>query len=81
VTSNSQGQPVVIFSATPVTAWGACQQILFIPVSGGMNSAGQYLLSSGGSMDVYVTVTLTPGYPGLWTITASETDVSMTTGT
>ena len=81
VTSNSQGQPPIIFTPTPVTAWATTSQILFIPTSGGMNSAGQYLLSAGGSMDVYLTITLTPGYAGLWTITASETDVSMTTGT
>ena len=81
VTSNSQGQPPIIFTPTPVTAWATCSQILFIPTSGGMNSAGQYLVSSGGSMDIYLTITLNPGFAGLWTITASETDVSMVTGT
>ena len=80
VSSNSQGQPPVIFTGTLVPASGTVSQILFIPVSGGM-SAGQYLLSSGTSMDVYLTITLSAGYAGLWTITASETDVSMTTGT
>lgn len=81
VTSNSQGQPPVVFgsagSGTPVTAWATCQQVLFIPTSGGM-SAGQYLIGSGQSMTIYITITITPAYPGLWTITASGTDTSMT---
>jgi hypothetical protein len=81
VSSNSQGQPILNFTATPVSAWTSASQILFIPVSGGMNNAGQYLLSSGTSMDIYLTITLTGGYAGLWTISVSETDVSMATGT
>jgi hypothetical protein len=84
VTSNSQGQPPIIFGSaglgTPVTAWATCQQILFIPTSGGM-SAGQYLLTPGGTMDIYMTITLAPAYPGLWTLSVSGTDVSMSSGT
>ena len=82
VTSNSQGQPPIVFgsagSGTPITAWATCQQIIFIPTSGGMNSAGQYLLSSGTSMDIYLTININPSYPGLWTVSISCTDVSMT---
>lgn len=84
VTSNSQGQPPIIFGSagvgTPITAWGTCTQIIFIPTSGGM-SGGQYLLTSGSSMDIYITITLAPAYPGLWTVNVSGTDISMTTGT
>jgi hypothetical protein len=80
VTSNSQGQPAIVYGSagqgTPITSWSACQQLLFIPTSGGM-LAGQYLLGSGQAMDIYMTVTITPAYPGLWTLNVSGTDVSI----
>lgn len=81
ITSNSQGQPAIIFGSagvgTPITSWGTCTQIIFIPTSGGM-SGGQYLIAPGTAMDIYVTITMAPAYPGLWTLSVSGTDLSMT---
>lgn len=73
VMSNSQGQTAVAFLPT-ATPTGAVNTVLFIANSGGVSSSGEYLLSSGSQMDIYITIEILTSNAVLWNLVISGSD-------
>jgi len=79
VVSNSLGQGAVFSNsdATSLVIPSAVTTVLYIATTGGSNGNGEYLLSSGTAMDLYITVTQTNGNSVLWNVAASGSDRSI----
>lgn len=71
--SNSLGQAAPAFNAILSPGSGTVFTIAFTPYAGGV-SLGQYLIGSGGSMEVFLTVTLSPSYAGMWAVKVATED-------
>ena len=67
--SSSTGQTAATYTVNAVG-----NTVLLIATSGGVNGTGEYLLSSGQQMDLYLTLTINTSNAVLWTLTVSGSD-------
>lgn len=67
--SNSMGQAPCTYTVNAVG-----NSVLLISSGGGTNSQGEYLLSSGQQMDIWITLTIYPINSVLWNLTVSGSD-------
>lgn len=67
--SNSVGQTPALYTVNAVG-----NTVLLIATSGGVNGTGEYLLSSGQEMSLYITLTINSANAVLWTLTVSGSD-------